>query len=114
MPIVGVMGFRDSSRYLHRIYSRRAVSHDGFAIWIENLPLFTYIRGQYACTPRSSRCTLSDSGVFRGMVLITDLRLNGWLFRGETVASIVNGTRWPKRLGLLWMGTWFFTGDVQG
>jgi len=40
-------------------------------------------------------------GLFGGMILMTDLRLLGIGMKHATVSEVVNGLRWPKRIGLV-------------
>ena len=76
-----------------------------FAIWIENLGLFAYIRGSGYEYPIILSLHLVGLAFFGGLILITDLRLLGWILRDQPIASVVNGLRWPKRIGFLWVAT---------
>lgn len=76
-----------------------------FAVWLENIPFFAYIRGSGYEYPIILALHLVGIAFFGGMILLTDLRLLGWVLRGQSIASIVNGLRWPKRIGLLWVAT---------
>ena len=76
-----------------------------FAIWIENLPLFAYIRGSGYEYPIILSLHLVGMAFFGGLILITDLRLLGWILRDQSIASVVNALRWPKRIGFLWVAT---------
>jgi hypothetical protein len=40
-------------------------------------------------------------GLFGGMILMTDLRLLGLGMGDLTITEVVNGLRWPKRIGLV-------------
>jgi hypothetical protein len=40
-------------------------------------------------------------GLFGGMILMTDLRLLGLGMGDLTISEVVNGLRWPKRIGLV-------------
>jgi hypothetical protein len=76
-----------------------------FAIWIENLALFSDIRGSGYEYPILLSLHLVGLAFFGGLILITDLRLLGWLLRDQPIASVVNALRWPKRIGFLWVAT---------
>src|SRR5262245_7848059 len=72
-----------------------------FAIWIENLDFFSYIRGSGYEYPVILALHLVGMAFFGGLILITDLRLLGWILRDQSHASVVNVLRWPKRIGFL-------------
>jgi hypothetical protein len=76
-----------------------------FAIWIENLTFFAYIRGSGYEFPILLALHLVGLAFFAGMILLTDLRLLGWGLPGLTIARVVNTLRWPKRIGFLWVAT---------
>ena len=76
-----------------------------FAIWLENLDFFTDLRGSGWEFPIILSLHLVGLALFGGMILLTDLRLLGWGLRGYSIASVVNGLRWPKRIGFLWVAT---------
>lgn len=76
-----------------------------FAIWIENLGLFSDIRGSGYEYPILLSLHLVGLAFFGGLILITDLRLLGWILRDQPIASVVNALRWPKRIGFLWVAT---------
>jgi hypothetical protein len=76
-----------------------------FAIWIENLALFSDIRGSGYEYPILLSLHLVGLAFFGGLILITDLRLLGWILRDQSISSVVNALRWPKRIGFLWVGT---------
>src|SRR6202012_4942876 len=42
---------------------------------------------------------------FGGMILMTDLRLMGWVLRKRSIAEVINQLRVPKRWGLLLTAT---------
>jgi hypothetical protein len=75
-----------------------------FAIWIENLGLFADLRGSAYEYPILLALHLVGLAFFGGLIFITDMRLLGVLFRGHSIASVVNALRWPKRIGFLWVG----------
>src|SRR5665213_1649191 len=76
-----------------------------FAIWIENLALFTDIRGSGYEYPVILSLHLTGLAFFGGLIVITDLRMLGWILRDQPIASVVNALRWPKRIGFLWVAT---------
>jgi uncharacterized protein DUF6644 len=76
-----------------------------FATWLENLDFFTFIRGSGNEYPAILALHLVGMALFGGMILLTDLRMLGWILPDQSIASIVNATRWPKRIGFLWVAT---------
>lgn len=74
-----------------------------FAIWLENTPFFAYIRGSGYEYPMVLALHLVGLAFFAGLILLTDIRLLGWGLRGVSIANVVNATRWPKRIGFLWV-----------
>jgi hypothetical protein len=69
-----------------------------FAIWLQNLPLFDYIRVSYAYAIILSLHLLLIS-LCAAMILVTDLRLLGWGLRKHSISDIVDQLRVPKRVG---------------
>jgi hypothetical protein len=52
------------------------------AIWIQNTPFFTYLRGSPSYLyPAILSLHMVALALFGGMVLMTDLRLLGWAMR---------------------------------
>src|SRR5579871_3677564 len=74
-----------------------------FAQWIENTAFFADLRGSGYEYPIILALHLVGLAFFAGLILITDLRLLGWVFRDHTIASVVNALRWPKRIGFVWV-----------
>ena len=73
-----------------------------FAIWVQNTPFFTYLRGSPSYWyPVILSLHMIALAFFGGMILMTDLRLLGWAMRKRPVADIVNQLRVPKRIGLV-------------
>jgi hypothetical protein len=48
---------------------------------------------------------LACIALFGGTIVMTDLRLLGWALRGRSIADVVNGLRWWKRLGFAIMAS---------
>jgi hypothetical protein len=74
-----------------------------FAVWIENLEFFAYIRGSGYEFPILLSLHLVGLAFFAGLILLTDMRLLGWGLKGHSIATVVNATRWPKRVGFVWV-----------
>lgn len=74
------------------------------AIWVQNLPLFDYIRVSWAFAIILSVHVLFIS-LFGAMVLATDIRLLGWGLRKHSISDIVNQLRVPKRIGFVLVAT---------
>jgi len=72
------------------------------AIWIQNTPFFTYLRGSPSYLyPVILSLHMVALALFGGMVVMTDLRLLGWGMRKRSVADVINQLRVPKRIGFL-------------
>jgi uncharacterized membrane protein len=70
------------------------------AIWIQNTPFFTYLRGSPSYLyPAILSLHMVALALFGGMVLMTDLRLLGWAMRKRSVEDVIHQLRVPKRLG---------------
>jgi hypothetical protein len=52
---------------------------------------------------------LSCIAIFGGLIVITDLRLPGLAFQDKSIADVVNGLRWWKRVGFIIMFAMGFT-----
>jgi hypothetical protein len=61
-----------------------------FAIWIENTEFFAYIRGSGYEFPVLLSLHLVGLAFFAGL-------------KGHSIATVVNATRWPKRIGFVWV-----------
>lgn len=70
-----------------------------FLLWLQNLDLFSWIRGSSDAYLLILSVHLAALALFGGMVLMTDLRLLGVSMRGYSVSEVVNGLRIPKRIG---------------
>jgi hypothetical protein len=71
-----------------------------FLIWLQNLPMFDYIRVSWAYAVILSIHVMFISAC-AAMILATDLRLLGWGMRGHSIADVVDQLRVPKRIGFL-------------
>jgi hypothetical protein len=71
------------------------------AIWLQNTPLFVFIREAVYGYPTALAFHLVFISVSAAMIVTTDLRLLGWAFRSYSVSEIVNQLRIPKRIGFL-------------
>jgi hypothetical protein len=72
------------------------------AIWVQNQPLFTYLRGSPSYVyPAILALHMVALAFFGGMILMTDLRLLGWAMRKRPAGGIVNQLRVPKRIGFV-------------
>lgn len=76
-----------------------------FAQWIQLTPLFTALRGSANVYPVVLSLHMIGIALFGGMILMTDLRLLGWVLRKRAIADVVNQFRNPKRWGLLLTAT---------
>jgi len=72
-----------------------------FTIWLQNTPLFVFIREAIYGYPIALACHLVFISLSAGMIVATDLRLLGWAFRSHPVSDIVDQLRIPKRIGFL-------------
>ena len=75
-----------------------------FAIWLQNLPLFDYIRVSSAYAVLLTLHLMFISA-YAAMILATDLRLLGWGMRSHKIADIVDQLRVPKRIGFVLVAT---------
>lgn len=75
-----------------------------FAIWLQNLPLFDYIRVSSAYAVLLTLHLMFISAC-AAMILATDLRLLGWGLRSHSISDIVNQLRVPKRIGFILVAT---------
>ncbi len=72
-----------------------------FAIWLQNTPLFTWLREFLRGYEVLLSCHISFIALFGAMIAITDLRLLGIALRNIPVADVINAFRVPKRIGFL-------------
>ncbi len=71
------------------------------AIWLQATDLFTYIRLASYLYAAILALHLAAISVFGGMIVVTDLRLLGWVMPDRPVSDVVDQLRWPKRIGFL-------------
>ena len=71
--------------------------------WLQGLSFMTFIRESGWEYPVVMSTHLTCIAIFGGLIVITDLRLLGWAFRDKTIADVVNGLRWWKRIGFIIM-----------
>jgi hypothetical protein len=81
----------------------------GFCQWLQGLPFMTFIRSSGWEYPVVMSTHLTCIAIFGGLIVITDLRLLGWAFKDKTIADVVNGLRWWKRVGFIIMFSMGFT-----
>jgi hypothetical protein len=65
----------------------------------------TLIRESRLVYPVIMSIHLTCIALFGGMIVITDLRLLGWALQSRSIADVVNGLRWWKRLGFVIMAS---------
>lgn len=75
-----------------------------FAIWLQNLELFSFIRVSDAYAIILTLHVVCIS-LYAGMILATDMRLLGWGLRSHLIADVVNQLRVPKRIGFILVAT---------
>ena len=80
-----------------------------FFEWLQSLSFMTFVRESGLEYPIIMSTHLSCIAIFGGLIVITDLRLLGLAFRDQTIADIVNGFRWWKRVGFVIMFSMGFT-----
>jgi hypothetical protein len=71
------------------------------AIWLQATDLFTYIRLASYVYAAILSLHLAAISLFGGMIIVTDLRLLGWVMPNRPISDIVDQLRWPKRIGFL-------------
>ena len=72
-----------------------------FCQWVQSTNFFTAVRGSWYVYPSVMSLHLAAIALSGGMILVTDLRLLGIAMRQYAVSDIVDGLRWPKRIGFL-------------
>ena len=71
--------------------------------WIQSTPMMSSIRESAYTYPVIMSIHLSCIALFGGLIVITDLRLLGCVLKSRSIADVVNGLRWWKRLGFMIM-----------
>ncbi len=71
------------------------------AIWLQATDFFTYIRLASYVYAAVLSLHLAAISLFGGMIVVTDLRLLGWVMPSRSIADVVNQLRWPKRIGFV-------------
>ena len=71
--------------------------------WLQSTGFMTFIRESGLEYPIIMSTHLACIAVFGGMIVITDLRLLGVALTDRSIADVVNGLRWWKRIGFLIM-----------
>ena len=74
-----------------------------FFRWVQSTDFMTGIRESGLTYPIILSTHLTCIAIFGGLIVITDLRLLGAALTHRTIADVVNGLRWWKRLGFLIM-----------
>jgi hypothetical protein len=77
--------------------------------WLQSLSFMTFIRESGLEYPIVMSTHLACIAVFGGMIVITDLRLLGVVLTERSIADVVNGLRWWKRIGFVIMFSMGFT-----
>ncbi len=72
-----------------------------FFHWVQSTDFMTFIRESGLTYPIIMSTHLTCIAIFGGMIVITDLRLLGVALQDRSIADVVNGLRWWKRLGLV-------------
>lgn len=67
--------------------------------WVQSTGFMTYIRESGLTYPIIMSTHLTCIAIFGGLIVITDLRLLGAAFQHKSIADVVNGLRWWKRIG---------------
>ena len=78
------------------------------AIWLQNTGLFRFLRESDHGYEILLALHVSSIALFAATVVMTDLRLLGWAWRGHSAQSIINEMRVPKRVGFLCVATFGF------
>jgi hypothetical protein len=76
-----------------------------FCQWVQSTGFFTALRGSWYVYPSIMSLHLAAIAISGGLILVTDLRLLGVALTKYAVSDIVNGLRWPKRVGFLVVAT---------
>lgn len=71
------------------------------AIRLQATDFFTYIRLASYVYAATLALHLAAISLFGGMIIVTDLRLLGWVMPDRPISDVVDQLRWPKRIGFL-------------
>ncbi len=74
-------------------------------IWLENTPMFVFLRDWPNAYPLLLSFHLAFIAIFSTTIVLTDLRLLGLGMRSHSVSDIVNQLRVPKRIGFVLVAT---------
>src|SRR5579863_10604606 len=77
--------------------------------WLQSVDFMTYVRESGLTYPVVMSTHLTCIAIFGGLIVITDLRLLGVAFKDKSIADVVNGLRWWKRIGFIIMFSMGFT-----
>jgi hypothetical protein len=77
--------------------------------WLQSLSFMTFIRESGLEYPIVMSTHLTCIAIFGGLIVITDLRLLGVALTSRSIADVVNGLRWWKRVGFIIMFAMGFT-----
>jgi hypothetical protein len=78
---------------------------DSFGGWLQATRLSMFIRGSEYAYPMIIAFHIVCFALFGGMVMMTDLRLPGWMADAFSVSDVVDRLRVPKRIGFMFIGT---------
>lgn len=76
-----------------------------FCQWVQFTDFFTALRGSWYVYPSVMSLHLAAIAISGGLILVTDLRLLGVALTTYKVSDVVDGLRWPKRVGFLVVAT---------
>jgi hypothetical protein len=103
LHLAGVVGRRDFRRDLYRIHT--VMSLLSFAQWIQLTDFFTAIRISAQVYPIIMSTHLAGIALFGGMILITNLRLLGWVMKTRPIADVIDQLRVLKWIGFAIVAT---------
>jgi hypothetical protein len=76
-----------------------------FAVWLQATRFSTFIRASEYAYPVIGAFHVVAFALFGGMVLVTDLRLLGWMAGALSVSDVVDRLRVPKCIGFIFVAT---------
>jgi hypothetical protein len=74
-----------------------------FFQWLQSTDFMSYIRESGLEYPIIMSTHLTCIAIFGGLIVLTDLRLLGVALTERSIADVVNGLRWWKRIGFIIM-----------